>query len=502
MSTNEAPESDAEAFRVERAGPPWHRLRPGWALVAIVAVGAALRTVHLGRLSLWYDEVVPMRLARQESPAALLDLLHRIDATRAPLHPLLLRGWLALFGTSEVAGRSLSAACGVLTIVLVFWVGRQAYGVRTALWAAWLCALCPVLVRWSREVRMYACLAAVCCLAWGLLLSLRRSAPPGKQAAYAAALAAMVYLHPLGLLMVGALGLAYLVDRPASRLFWPSWLAGQAAVVLAITPWIFHYLRNSPTYPLERYPIRFLIGMPIGFIGGDSRVLLVCLALIAWGLILRGSPRGDPGGMIAPLGSPRVRPIRLDHPREAALLLIWFSVPPVVLYVYSLVRHPVFGPDRYTQFVAPAYLLLVARGLVKLPPIPRFGLAAAGAVLSALLMQSLVFDPEMKADWRAASAAIARAGPGGKVVILSDDRPFAEVAAETARYYLGPATEVIVLDKKRAAARASDGSLAPPLFFVVRKQYVRPATWIPEVFLAPSRSVEVRDFPGLRLLAL
>ena len=56
-----------------------------------------------------------MRLARTESPAALFRLLRQIDATRAPLHPLLLQGWVTLFGPSDASGRAFSVLCGIVT---------------------------------------------------------------------------------------------------------------------------------------------------------------------------------------------------------------------------------------------------------------------------------------------------------------------------------------------------------------------------------------------------
>src|SRR5262249_8880184 len=97
-------------------------------LLAILAVSGGVRFWDLGRLSFWYDEVVTMRLARTEGPLPLLRLLEEIDATRAPLHPLLLQPWLALFGPSEASGRALSAACGVITIALVYRLGREFFG--------------------------------------------------------------------------------------------------------------------------------------------------------------------------------------------------------------------------------------------------------------------------------------------------------------------------------------------------------------------------------------
>ena len=120
-------------------------------LVVVLLIASVLRLYHLGQSSLWYDEVVTMRLAQTESARSLLRLLDQIDATRAPLHPLLLRGWLKLFGPSDYSGRAFSTLCGIITIGLVYWIGLRAVDGSTGLWAAWLCALSPLLVYYSRE---------------------------------------------------------------------------------------------------------------------------------------------------------------------------------------------------------------------------------------------------------------------------------------------------------------------------------------------------------------
>ena len=110
-------------------------------LGGILLVATALRLFHLGQSSLWFDEVVTMRLARTQSPAVLLRLLPQIDATRAPLHPLVLQAWVSIFGPSDDSGRALSCLCGVATVALVYWIGLRAFDVTTALWASWLCAV-------------------------------------------------------------------------------------------------------------------------------------------------------------------------------------------------------------------------------------------------------------------------------------------------------------------------------------------------------------------------
>ena len=117
-----------------------------WIFVAILLAATALRGLHLGRPSFYYDEVVTMRLAREPNPPALVRLMDQIDASRAPLQPLLLHGWIGIFGASDLAGRAFGAVCGVLTVALIYVIGRQAFDTPTALWGAWLGALWPLSV--------------------------------------------------------------------------------------------------------------------------------------------------------------------------------------------------------------------------------------------------------------------------------------------------------------------------------------------------------------------
>jgi uncharacterized membrane protein len=291
--------------------PPPGPRRTAWNLAGIVVVAAGLRGYQLGRLSFWYDEVVTMRLARAGSPAALIDRLSRIDATRAPLHPLLLEGWIGILGTSEAAARASSVLCGVLTVVLVFDIGRVAFDARTGLWAALLTALSPALIVYSREARMYAWLVLVTCLCWRLLLALRRSFTTGKAMAYVLGLTALAYSHPLGLPMLATLALAGLIGIRTSFGSWRRWLAVHLAAAVLVAPWVSRYLDHPPESLSGPLSIRFLLGTPIGFTGGNFATLGVLVMLIAWGVtglrlpphphFARGGNRDGPAPLNPPL---------------------------------------------------------------------------------------------------------------------------------------------------------------------------------------------------------
>jgi mannosyltransferase len=427
----------AEATPIERATPERER-RTGIALAAILLVAVVVRVHALDRHSFWYDEVVTMTVARQPGPSAVLDTLQRIDSTRAPLHPLLLEGWIAVFGSSDVAARSLSAWLGVLTVILVYWIGRQAYGPSAALWGAALAALSPLGVQYSQEVRMYALLTTITCLCWGLLFSFRRSATAWQQAAFAASLTALVYCHPLGGLMVVALAMAYLIDRPSSRLGPGSWLLIHLAMTLALAPWVVHYLDHPPD-PKPMAPGR-LLNWPRFFIGGHSSTLAVCGSLIAWGF-LDVRRRGLAGR---------------SETRASLMVLVWFLVPPALLYAYSRVSHPIFGPMRYVTFVAPGYLLLVARGLVALPPCARCGVALFGLLATIPALEGRVYCPETKPDWRTAASIVRRVDPGAPVILFCREP---HMYPRTIPYYLDPGTRVITVE--REAQELAGGKQAP-----------------------------------------
>jgi mannosyltransferase len=454
-------------------------------LVAILLFASVLRLFHLGQSSLWYDEVVTMRLARTENPAALCRLLSQIDATRAPLHPLLLQGWITLFGHSDTAGRSFSVLCGIVTVGLVYWIGLQAFDATTGLWASWLCALSPLLVYYSREIRMYMWLVVVTCVAWGLLFSHARSPRHARLVLYALALICMVYSHPLGMLMVGALGLASILFRKSFRISWRGWLYTHFAVMLAVAPWVRQYLDHGPESTTGPLSLRYLLGMPIGFIGGNFTILLVCSLLIAYGLCV--VHRRKPGGIL----------IVLERPVPSISLLIWLAVPPVLLYVYSRVAHPIFGPPRYTLFVGPAYLILVARGLGKLPWPLGITAAAGGSILSGVMLLNDVYRPDLKADWKDVVAYINLRDPNAVVAVISPDRS-GNTELETARYYFGPGRVVIPWSDRPGDLMSHPDSV----WVSISLQGGQPMGELPAALTNDKLIQEVVDFSRLRLMRL
>jgi uncharacterized membrane protein len=484
MSGNNS-RADGDRRESQDISPFRRRYRELFLLSVILVVATVARLYQLGQTSLWYDEVVTMRLARTESPEALLKLLAEIDATRAPLHPILLQGWIALFGPSDVSGRAFSCLCDIITVAVVFWVGLRAFDRVTALWASWLCALGPLLIYYSRETRMYALLVLVTCLAWGCLFANARNSQPWRLGLYGLCLIALGYTHPLGLLMAGSIALAAVLFHRAFGISWRGWLLIHTGALLAWAPWLGRYVDHPPELVTGPLSLRFFFGTPIGFIGGNFLVLFFASILIMYGLCV---VKKRANGRFS---------VALEHVATSVSFVIWLVIPPLILYAYSRFAHPIFGPPRYTLFVAPAYLILVARGLAKLPLPLGFAAAAGACALSGVMLNDMVYRPGARADWRAAAAYLDRRDPGALVAVVSAD-PLRNVEFESARYYFRPGR--VVVPCPRTLRELPGGDIA--VWVSVGLRDGQPVGVLPKEISEKQQMREVVDFPGLRLMRI
>ena len=283
--------------------------------------------------------------------------------------------------------------------------------------------------------------------------------------------------------MVGALGLASFLFRQAFQISWRAWLYTHLAVALAVAPWISQYVDHVPESTSGLLPLRYLLGMPIGFIGGNFGFLLICLLVIVFGLCKIHWRR--PG---------RIQ-IVFDKPVPSLSLLIWLNIPPLLLYTYSRVAHPIFGPPRYTLFVAPAYLILVARGLRKLPWPLGIATTAAGAIVSGAMLLNSVYRPDLKADWKDVAAYLNRRDPGAVVALISADLS-GNTELETARYYFGPSQVVMPWSDQPGDLMNRQGSI----WVSISLQDGQPMGLVPAALTADKRIREIVDFSRLRLM--
>ncbi len=192
--------SDDSSTAVERSGLLALALKALIVLVLVFAVVLRFWT----RSDLWLDEALTVNVAHlpvSQIPAAL-----RRDGA-PPLFYVLLHYWMNIFGTSDVAVRSLAGVFGVAALPVAWLCGRHIGG-RLAAWGALLLlAVSPFAIYYDTEARMYSLVILLTGLGY---LALRRVLiQPTVYNLIAVTLVsvALLYTHYWALYLLGVVGL-------------------------------------------------------------------------------------------------------------------------------------------------------------------------------------------------------------------------------------------------------------------------------------------------------
>jgi 4-amino-4-deoxy-L-arabinose transferase-like glycosyltransferase len=122
-------------------------------LLSLTLIGAFLRLYNLGYNSLWLDEVSTLNIAVKSIP----DIWQAMTA--GEFNPPLFY-WvehvMLIFGNSEVVLRFIPAVLGILTIPLIYLVGREFVDRNVGIIAAAAFAFSPFLIYYSQEARAYS----------------------------------------------------------------------------------------------------------------------------------------------------------------------------------------------------------------------------------------------------------------------------------------------------------------------------------------------------------
>ena len=207
------PESNApEMPDSNRADPtevhPRSSATPEIVVVGFVALLIGVVTRFVTRSSLWLDEALTVDIARL--PLGEITSALRHDG-HPPLFYWLLHGWTEVFGTSDIAVRSLAGMFGLACLPMAWFIGRRRGGTTLAWLAVAVVSLSAFAVRYSDETRMYSMVMAEVFVGWLLLDDILRDRRGWWRWTLLTVVAvAMPWTHYWGLWMLAAVGLAML----------------------------------------------------------------------------------------------------------------------------------------------------------------------------------------------------------------------------------------------------------------------------------------------------
>ncbi|HYB27683.1 MAG TPA: glycosyltransferase family 39 protein [Solirubrobacteraceae bacterium] len=163
-----------------RPVPPWlrdaerTRAIPAevWITGVLVLIAAAIRIIVLNNQSFWQDEALTAYEASLPLGAMINTVVH--VETTPPLYFLVVWVWAHVFGTSDVALRTLSMLAGVALVPIAYLSGRDLVNARAGVVAAALVTFNPFLIWYSQEARAYMLLAALSGLSFLWFVRARR----------------------------------------------------------------------------------------------------------------------------------------------------------------------------------------------------------------------------------------------------------------------------------------------------------------------------------------
>ena len=365
-----------------------------WLLAGLIGLAFALRVYGLDFQSLWRDEVDVIRFAA--FPLSRLARLFVAPGQNGPLFYLAVRPWLELAGRSEFALRFFSAAFGTLAVPLIYRLGRRLFPTLPSvpLVAAFLATTSPYLVWYGQEGKMYTFVVVLILLSMERYLAALELGGWHRWLLYVVSTSVAFYVHFIAALVIPAQVLIFLFwSSGARKVRWKPWLASMAVLVVPYLPflrWQMPLLLDSGSsgydfVPLHKMLYSLLTSYSLGVVQRSTiwSVALFVGALLASALLLKG---------------------QRSRLASLAVLVSWLLVPVLAFFLITLIR-PMYTA-RYLIFVLPAYLLLLAAGVVAIARQSR--LLASFLLVAVLAANGLGFwlqarEP-IKTDFRAATS--------------------------------------------------------------------------------------------------
>jgi len=285
--------------------------------------------------------------------------------------------WMHFFGTNEAAIRFPSLLFGVLSIYLIFLLGKKIFDEKVGLLASYLLAVSTIHIYYSQNARPYSMVACFVLLSFLSFLEALRQNSRLAWSAYIASTLIALLLSTSALTIIICQAVFAIIfwsrhkSRPIARNIIFSFVFILAIYLPFLTRLVLSCYKEGELSPLSWLPkptfygvidIFNLLGLKIYEEGPKSswttpRFFVTSFSIFLLLLYLRGIFTSLARG-----GTPRK--IRLSP--EVWLLVLWFWLPLILPFVLSYCFSTMFGEVRYALYIIFPYYVCISKGIVSL----------------------------------------------------------------------------------------------------------------------------------------
>jgi len=332
-----------------------------WLPISLILLLATfLFAFRIGNEGLWLDELNSVQDATQNTVG------HYLAKPIRPLYYLVLMAWMNL-GSSDAWLRSISAIFSVISVFLLYRIGRRLAGEREGLIAALLLAISPLIVHHAQEIRMYALslclgLAGTTFLVDALLVERGQKPSQKTMAGWMIFRLLGIYTVPLNILIllpdVIAIALRFRQQR-AVLVSFAKWLG---LMLLLWSPAVLSVGQASS--PNSDYANDHSGATPPGF----AEVFRLFKFFTVWPFSVQESAPVALFYKVFTLfvaGLMGAGIIRKHRSPKLLWVLAWCVLPVIPILCFSHWVMPIWK-TRYVLFVSPYFFILLAAGFTRL----------------------------------------------------------------------------------------------------------------------------------------
>jgi len=375
-------------------------------LLPIVLLAAALRLYHIGYNSLWFDEAFSWLVSQQTPISILTDTPPPI---LPPAYHILLHYW-TLLGDSETSLRLFSTTCSIMSIPVLYAIGRRLFGPKTGLATSLLLAVLPFQVYFAQEARLYSLVVLLAAIVLWLFVKAWDAEKLVPWLLLGIAIAAGFYTHYFIAFTALVLNGFVLLAQPGDWRKVKGMFCADGIALVLVAPQLssafrqtrevatnFWLSKPSPLQPVVT--LDFLLFSHTTPVWAVPLALFVTLAILALTvLMISYSDR--------------------EHRQWLWLFLSLTLLPPIFVFAISWLVGPAYL-DRSFSVVTPAYALILGWAIAHLrwkSPTPFLFLALGGLVILSLVNHYSGLDPA-KSPFREASQTLKMNAERGDAVL-------------------------------------------------------------------------------------
>ena len=327
-------------------------ISPSLQLSILLLLGLCLRLYDLDGESIWVDEGHAIYVASSD----LNQLIEESSRdNNPPLYSIILHYWMILTPHTIFFLRFLSVIFGVLSIFLIYEIGKAIFDQKVGIISALFLTLSVFHIHFSQEIRSYMLAVVLILLTFYYLQMLINKPKIIYFLVYIIFCVLLLYTHFLGWFILFAQNIYYLLRLPFEGKRFKHIIITDVFILLLYLPWFNITISRVSDLQVKfwvQQPTLLTIPQTLLIYAGTYTYFGVFLLAIFAALILIG---------LFYFQNRHIK-FRLSESTQNYLLLLWFLLPILLPFVISYIYVPVYI-TRITIGASLAFYLLAANGL-------------------------------------------------------------------------------------------------------------------------------------------